>query len=413
MMSKFWLVAQYEYKRLVLRRSFIFALLSVPVMIALFVGVVYLAISLEKDYTPVGYVDHSGMLADLVSLPAGDSGKTVAIIPFPSEGEARKALEVGDLQAYYVLPADYMETNQVELVYVKSPGDNATQAFWDFMQMNWLADQPPDIARRVATMGESDIITRTPDGGREFRDAPTLGQLMPILSGLGFMMLLSFSAGYLVQVVAEEKENRTMEIVVSSASPGQLIGGKVLGIFGVTFTQVVAWTAFVALAAVVGGNVLDVAFLQDAGVDVRTTLLLLAVFLPAYVMYAALMAAMGATVAEPQEAQQVTGMFILPNVVPMWLIMVLIESPNSPLAIGLTLFPLTSPATIAMRTTFGQVPLWQAGMAFVLLVLSALGAVWLAGRALRLGMLRYGKPVSLRELLARPSAAAPAGGRHE
>ncbi len=412
MMSKFWLIAQYEYKRLVLRRSFIFALLSVPIMIALFVGVVYLAISLENDYTPVGYVDHSGLLAHPVPIPASDSDKTVPILPFPSEGEARKALEAGKLQAYYVLPADYVETNQVELVYVNSPSDNATQAFWDFMQMNWLADQPPEIARRVATMSGDDVVARTPDGSREFRAEPTLGQLLPILSGLAFMLLLSFSAGYLVQVVAEEKENRTMEIVVSSASPGQLIGGKVLGIFGVTFTQVVAWTAFIALAAFVGGNVLGVAFLQDAGVDARTALLLLAVFVPAYVMYSALMAAMGATVAEAQEAQQVTGMFILPNVVPLWLIAVLMENPNNPLSIGLTLFPLTSPATIAIRVTFGQVPLWQAVAAIALLVLSALGAIWLAGRAFRLGMLRYGKRVSLRELFARPSAVT-AGGSHE
>lgn len=412
-MSKFWLVAQYEYKRLVLRRSFIFALLSVPIMIALFVGIVYLAISLENDYTPVGYVDHSGLLADPVTVAADDSEKTVPILSFPSEAEARAALEAGDVQAYYVLPADYVETNQAELVYVNSPNDNATQAFWDFMQMNWLANQPPDVARRAATMSDSDVISRTPDGSREFKGEPTLGQLLPILSALGFIMLLSFSAGYLVQVVAEEKENRTMEIVVSSVSPGQLIGGKVLGIMGVTLTQVVVWTAFVALAALVGGKVLDVAFLQDAGVNLRTLLMLLAVFIPAYVMYAALMAAMGATVAEAQEAQQVTGMFILPTVVPMWLTVMLMENPNNPLAVGLTLFPMTSPATIAIRATFGQVPLWQAVAAFALLVLSALGAVWLAGRAFRLGMLRYGKRVSLRELFARASVPSPAGGSHE
>lgn len=412
-MSKFWLVAQYEYKRLVLRRSFIFALLSVPIMIALFVGIVYLAISLENDYTPVGYVDHSGLLADPVTVAADDSEKTVPILSFPSEAEARAALEAGDVQAYYVLPADYVETNQAELVYVNSPNDNATQAFWDFMQMNWLANQPPDVARRAATMSDSDVISRTPDGSREFKGEPTLGQLLPILSALGFIMLLSFSAGYLVQVVAEEKENRTMEIVVSSVSPGQLIGGKVLGIMGVTLTQVVVWTAFVALAALVGGKVLDVAFLQDAGVNLRTLLMLLAVFIPAYVMYAALMAAMGATVAEAQEAQQVTGMFILPTVVPMWLTVMLMQNPNNPLAVGLTLFPMTSPATIAIRATFGQVPLWQAVAAFALLVLSALGAVWLAGRAFRLGMLRYGKRVSLRELFARASVPSPAGGSHE
>jgi ABC-2 type transport system permease protein len=407
-MSKLWLVAEYEYKRQVLRKRFIWALLSVPLMVALLIGIIYLAMSLENDYTPIGYVDHSGMLAD--PIPAPDRSKPVEIRAYPGESEARKALDAGEIQGYYVLPADYVETNHVELVYLKRPKSNATGQFYDFMQVNWLATQPPEVAHRIAAMSDDDIIVRTPDGRREFKSEPTLGQLLPLLTGMAFLMLLGFSGGYLVQAVVEEKENRTMEIMATSASPGQLIGGKVIGLIGVTLTQVVVWSLFIAAAAFVGGRFFEVPFLQDARVDVQSFLILLAAFLPGYIMYAAFMTALGATFAEAQEAQQVSGLFILPNVVPMWLTGMIIENPNNPIAVAMTLFPLTAPTTLSLRVTFEQVPLWQAAVSVALLALSAWGAVWLAGRAFRLGMLRYGKRVDLRELFGRPKRAA--GGSH-
>jgi ABC-2 type transport system permease protein len=136
----------------------------------------------------------------------------------------------------------------------------------------------------------------------------------------------------------------------------------------------------------------------------------LAAFVPGFLLYAGLMTAVGCTLAEAQEAQQISGMFILPNVVPWWLAVMIIENPNNPVSIALTLFPLTAPSTLAMRTAFEQVPLWQVVASIALLILSAWGALWLAGRAFRLGMLRYGKRVSLRELFGRPARAA--GGSH-
>jgi ABC-2 type transport system permease protein len=409
-MLKLRLIAFHEYTRHVLRKRFIWVLLSVPLMVALLVGIVYLAISMENDYRPIAYVDHSGMLANPV--PAPPRSKPVEIRAYPAESEARKALDAGEIQAYYVLSADYLQSNHVDLVYIKSPKSNATSQFFDFMQMNWLAGQPPEVSQRLAAMSDNDFIVHTPDGRREFKADPTLGQMLPVLFGMAFLMLLGFSGGYLVQVVAEEKENRTMEIMATSASPNQLIGGKVLGLVGVVLTQVVAWAIFIAGAVFLGGKLFNSPFIQDARMDGQTVLILLAVFVPGFIMYAAFMTAMGATVAEAQEAQQVTGLFILPNAVPLWITAMIIENPNSPIAIAMTLFPLTSPVTMSLRVAFSTVPLWQTITAVALLVLSAWGAVWLAGRAFRLGMLRYGKRVDLRELFGKAKPRPAAGGSH-
>jgi ABC-2 type transport system permease protein len=84
---------------------------------------------------------------------------------------------------------------------------------------------------------------------------------------------------------------------------------------------------------------------------------------------------------------------------PVWLIQPIIEHPDSPLAIGFSLFPTTALPTLSMRVAFAKVPSWQIMAAAAILSLSAAGAVWLAGRAFRLGMLRYGQNLDLRELI--------------
>jgi ABC-2 type transport system permease protein len=406
-MSKLWLVAKYEYVRNVFKKSFVLLTLSVPLILALSVGLGWLIDRMENPDAPVGYVDQAGVLADPIAAPrsAGSpnnpsSSHLVTLIPYQTEKEAREALESEEIQAYYVVAADYRLTNQVELVYVEPPGDNVTRQFWDFMQINKITDVPPDIARRA--VAGSNLIVRWPDdmpgGGREFSERTFLNNLLPFFIGIMFIMLLFMSSGHLTQAVATEKENRTMEIVVTSISPGQLIGGKVLGIIAMTATLVMAWIAFAVLAVFVGSRFLDISVLKNVSIDPRIVITMLAIAAPTYVMLAALMAAGGATVAEGQDAQQVAGLFSLPIVAPFWLGVIIIENPNSPLAIALSLFPPTALSTTAMRIMSVPIPPWQVAVSVTLLLLSAGGAVWLAGRAFRLGMLRYGQRLNWREL---------------
>ena len=220
MMSKLWLVAKYEYARNVFKKSFIFAILSVPLILAFSIGLGWLIDRMENDDAPVGYVDHAGVLADPIPAPQRigspndpSASELVTLIPFQIEEEARQALDAGEIQAYYVVAADYRQTNRVELVYIKTPGDNVPRQFWDFMQINKITDVPPDIARRA--VAGSNLIVRWPDdgpgGGREFSQRTFFNNLLPFFIGMAFIMLLFMSSGYLTQAVATEKENRTME----------------------------------------------------------------------------------------------------------------------------------------------------------------------------------------------------------
>ncbi len=423
-MSKLLKVAQYEYKKHVFQRRFLLATLSMPFLIALMIGTGALIDSTSKGDAPIGYVDHAGLLEN--PLPAPQRGSTpnnptvdklLPLIAYETEEAAHAALEAKQIQAYYVVTGDYFETNRVELVYFEPPGGNVTSQFWDFMQINRLNDLPPDVASRA--VADSNLIVRWPEdspgGAREFSQETFMNTFLPLIVGIAFVILLMFSSGYLMSAVVEERESRTMEVLVTSLSPNQLIAGKVLGIIAVTLTQLAAWVVLTVLAFLIGGSYLDISLLQNLSMDMGFVINMALIALPSFVMVAAFMTAVGATVAEAQEAQQVSGLFMLPLMAPLWVAAAILENPNSPLAIGLSLFPLTAVTTFSLRLAFLPVPTWQLVASVALTTLCALGALWLAGRAFRLGMLRYGQRLNWRELFPRRRALAQrmAGGGHE
>jgi len=239
-----------------------------------------------------------------------------------------------------------------------------------------------------------------PGGGREFDERMILGNFIPAFAGAAFIMLLLMLSGYLMSAVAEEKENRTMEIVVTSISPNQLMAGKVLGISAVALTQIVAWSVLIGLAIEVGGRQLGVGVLQGLSLNPQLITQLAIVGVPTFVTFAALMVALSATVAGAHEAQQFTGLFALPMWAPYWLAVVIIQDANGPLATGLSFFPLTALSTFSLRIVFTPVPFWQVAAIALVQVVCAAGAIWLAARAFRLGMLRYGQRLRWRELFA-------------
>ncbi len=189
---------------------------------------------------------------------------------------------------------------------------------------------------------------------------------------------------------------------MTSISPTQFIGGKVLGIVAIALTQLLAWIVFIILLILVGGNYLGADWLTRIRLDPRIIVTMIAVAAPTYVMFAALLTALGATVADAQQAQQISGLGSSLVMAPVWILLgTIIEKPDSPLTMILTIFPTSALPTLSFRLGFAGVPEWQIAASVTTVSLSAVGALWLAGRAFRLGMLRYGQRIGWRELVGR------------
>ena len=395
-MNKLWRVAGYEYTRHVLRRRFLFGLLSIPLMIGVLGLVIFLLIRSDTNPRPVGYVDKSGVLANPVPQPVPEApDRPVDMVPYQTEEAAMAALQAGEIQAYFVVGDDYLTSRQVELVSLENPSASARDQFESFLRANLLRELPDAVANRLSE--GDDLEVRTPDGSRTMKENAWFSIFVPFIAGFLFMISMFTTSGYLMQAVVEEKENRTMEVLITSVSPFQLIAGKVIGIVGVGLTQIVIWLLMIILAVLVGRNYFD--WLNVISISPGYAAILVAAFLPAFVMIASLMVALGSTVTEAQEGQQFTGLFTLPVVIPYWFTYQLMSSPNSPLAIGLSMFPFTAPVTLSLRAGFTTIPAWQIVLNVAILVVFALVALSIAGRAFRLGMLRYGQRLTVREIL--------------
>lgn len=400
-MTKVWQIIKNEYIKHVFQKRFLLSLLSLPGLVVLMVGVGLLVALFSIDSSPVGYIDHSGVLSDPISLE--DDGNifdpTIEFIPYEDEQQARQALEQEEIQAYYTLPEDYPQTLDVTLVYLESPGAEVQEQFDQFIKQNLDSYQAlaPQIKERLEQ--GSKITISTFDESRQMRQDQWYTIFTPFVAGIMFFIVVMTSGGYLLQAVVEEKENRTMEIVITSVTPNQLMTGKIIGNIGVGLTQLVIWLIFGWIGLLIAGQFIPE--IQNISISWDYIGVLFLILLPSFVMVAAIMAAIGATMTEIKEAQQISSLFSLPMMIPYYLASVIIENPNSPLAIGLSYFPITAPITILMRMAFTVIPPWQIAINIGILVVFAGLAIWFAGRAFRLGMLRYGKKLTIKQIIRR------------
>jgi ABC-2 type transport system permease protein len=123
-------------------------------------------------------------------------------------------------------------------------------------------------------------------------------------------------------------------------------------------------------------------------------------FFPAYGLISSILLAIGSTVTEVQQGQQIGGLLNLFFMLPILLLPVLFQDPGHPLMVAFTLFPTTSFLTISLRWGFGSIPAWQLVVSWFLLTATTLFMVWAAARIFRAGMLRYGQPLTLKGMIA-------------
>jgi ABC-2 type transport system permease protein len=392
-MRNLWLMARHEYMRLATRRTFILSTLGFPLLIALAMGLGFLLGS-RAEAASLGYVDLAGVIDPLVQ-PTEES--ETSILAFKSEEAARAALASEEIDGFYVIPADYRENQHTQLYFGEDPpGNGAQRDFARLLRANLVVDLPESVQQRL--IEGTEVTVRSADGSRTLGTGNVFGFLLPFLAAMLFIIAVMTSAGYLLQVVAEEKENRTMEILVTTMHPMALIGGKSLGLMVLALTQIAIWVAAIVVALIVGSQFWT--FLQGISVPWQLIGLVAIFFVPSYALIAGLMTAIGAAVTEVRQGQQVAGMLNLLFVVPLFVLPILLEAPNGPVAIGFTLFPTTSFITVTLRWAIGSIPLWQLLASWGILVLSAVLSVWLSARIFRVGMLRYGQPLSFRTVLA-------------
>ncbi|MFZ6026383.1 MAG: ABC transporter permease [Chloroflexota bacterium] len=376
-MRQVLLVLRHEILTILGSKSFWFGAVGIPLIGALVFAVAGAinqntqasdAVSnlLSSPSTAVGegYVDLGGIIATQPKDIPADKLRS-----YPDEAAARQALAAGEIAAFFIIPADYVESGKV--TYVRpdfNPFSESGQGtlLRRLLRIN-LLDGDVDLSYRIER--PLNLRTKSLAAEPQREESNPMTFFLPYAVTILYYIIILAAASLLLSSVTKEKENRVIEVLMSSVTPTQLLAGKIVGLGLIGLSQMLFWvgTSFVLLR--LSGR----AFNLPEAFQLPTSFLVwgLLFFLLGYAVYASLMAGVGALVPNLREASQATFVVIMPLIVPMMLISIMIEDSNGILATTLSIFPLTAPVAMMTRLAAGNVPIWQPLLALALLLATA------------------------------------------
>ena len=399
-MSKILAVFLFEFRSTVRRRSFQISTAAFPLVIITIILVVTILSTInagaDEESTLLGYVDRWGKLP--TQSPAGSR-----MVPYSSEEAARSALLDEDIEAYFVIPADYVETGLVQ-EYSTSESSifnaNAESAVLKILLVQALVEGhvPESVADRLQSPLRIERARLTAEGDAALKERDTFSRfLVPYIFGLMLLMSIFMTSGLLVQAIAEEKQSRTVEILLSSVSAFTLITGKVLGLGAAGLLQIIIWL-LTARVLIFAGESLVPLPLDAIVIEPAVMVVILLFFILGYLFFATLLAAIGAMATTPHEGGQMSAIVIVPGVVPYMLLAVIINEPDGHIARILTFIPITAPITAMLRLSASTIPWADFGVSLLILVFSIGGGLYLSARVFRAFLLLYGRRPGLREI---------------
>lgn len=399
-----------EYLERVRSKAFVVGTIAAPLMMAAFM------------LLPLYFAQHGGQALRIAVVDDGSGlGAEVerSLLEMQQDGRAqftverasmaeREALErrvrEGALDGYLHLPpmtADRFEpeyrgknvSNDMDL-------DDVERAIEDARRGRLLTDaglsRPAieDLSRRLRLKK----MQLTATGAREERGASTL--VAVLLMVMLYTTVVMWGQATMTSVL-EEKTSRVVEILVSHLSPAQLFAGKLIGVGAVGLTQYGAWfVAMVVLGSVSGSiGLASEGAKALAGMGWLVPLSFIAFFVLGYLLYAALFAAVGASVNTPQEAQSLVFPVFAPLILSMMAFPAVLRSPDGPVSVTLSMIPFMTPLLMFLRIAIATPPLWQIALSMILTAATVAGVVLLASRIYRVGILMYGKRPTFPEIL--------------
>ena len=376
-MNKTMLVARHELATTLGRRSFLFFAFVVPLLAVLIFGAIEFAKRNESedeggdetiDMVAEGYVDQAGLIDGLPQGPAAEY-----LLPYASEEQAMAALEADEIEGYYLIPADFLESGEIIRVY---PNDATLTTSSQQWLMRWalfvnLLGGDEVLASLIWNPVDQQATNLSPEPEHDRYaeedcsrpgaacQSSSLVRMIPAMLVLVFYMFFMISSSLLFNSVAQEKENRTVEIMMVSITPQQMLAGKLIGLGIASLLQMLAWLGSIYASFTIGGRTLNLP--EGFTFPPETIAWGIVFFLLGYVMYAGLMAGAGALVPSAKEGTQATLIVMMPMLIAYlvgWL-SPFADVSEAPLHVALSLFPLTAPVMMVMRMSGSIVPLWQ------------------------------------------------------
>lgn len=432
-MNKLKLIIKREFLAKVKNKSFVvMTILSPLLMVGFILLMIFLNQKNSEEIKTIAVVDQSEVLVSVF-----EDSESIKYVNLTSLGlsEAKKKTEESYYGLVYIPKTDSLNNLSKGILFysVDAPSINVINNIEHKLERKIrelkIEKLQVDIAQLKAAETEVNIASENFAGEKSSK----IGSILRMVAGGGFgyliFMFIIIYGTSVMRSVIEEKNSRIIEVIISSVKPFQLMMGKILGNAFAGILQFIIWAIIggaimFSLSFVFGVEAVDVSEVQGVGVaskmagqvqqtvnsDLQIAFLemrnlpiltiffsFIVYFLGGYLIYSSIYAAIGAAVDSETDTQQFMMPVMLPLVIAIYVGFSVIENPHGPIAIGFSIFPLTSPIVMLMRIPFG-VPWWQIVLSMFLLIITFIGIVWFAAKIYRIGILMYGKKPSYKEL---------------
>lgn len=414
MLGNTLLIIRREYLERVRRKSFIFTTIAMPLLMIALMVIPALIMAFSNESKTIAVIDASGIIAPALQNSDDIAFESVDITP-----DQAKANE--DYDAVLVIGRNIIDDNSDITLFTHSSSTMNTDMFitdqvskvienerlkaYNIENLSKILEEvKPDVHLATFKIGE---------GSEEETSAIASYGVAMIMMLLLYTFIMLYGQMVMTSII-EEKNNRVLEVVVSSTKPTQLMLGKILGIGAVAVTQILIWAILLFVFTMWGLPAITASAAQDMGDSPEFMAMLNSVASPGfiaqiflwmtlfliggYLFYAAIYAAIGSAVDNIQDASQLQSLAMVPIIIGLVLSMSVVNDPTSSLSMWVSMIPFTSPMGMMARIPFG-VPLWQILLSVVILYLSVLFMVWLTAKIYRVGIFMYGKKPTAKELL--------------
>jgi ABC-2 type transport system permease protein len=430
-MNKIGLIIGREFNERVRKKSFIITTILMPVLMLLLMAAPALIMSFSQgDEKQIGVIDESTMIGSRL-----ESDETILFetLDIPLE-EARRTRT--DLFAVLYIAPDILENPKGVQLYANSSTSMTLEMeicgqIERILEAEKLKGYEIENLQAILNEIETSVSMQTFRNDKSQEEVSEAQSSMVatvigyILAFVLYMFLLIYGS-MVMQSVIEEKNNRVLEVMVSSVKPFDLMMGKILGVGSVAVLQVVIWGVLIlGMGTLVVPHLMpdevmasataieQGAALQNADLDpemmqaiaaVTDVSYLLKIFVSmilfvfgGFLLYAAMFAAVGSAVDNVQDASQLQTPITVPIILGLLMMMAVINDPTSKLAFWFSVIPLTSPIVMMARIPY-DIPTWEIVLSLVVLYASFVALVWCAAKIYRVGIFMYGKKPTLKEL---------------
>ena len=428
-MNNILLVISREYTQRVRKKGFIFTTLLMPVVMLALMFAPALLNGIGSAPEVITVIDRSGKVApylvDHYSLP-------YAISPLPVDSIKTDT----DISTFLVIGEDIIENPTSVSLYHRGGGSIETETLIkddikNAIEARRLEDLQLGNLKEVLGEVEADVVIsshKIDDQGNESSSNSLTSYLIGIAMSFILYMFIIIYGQLVMMSIIEEKNNRVLEIIVTSIKPTHLMLGKIIGIGAVAITQVIIWALliggfitfvlpgiagdqmFAELAALKAGTLNPATATTDLGVLQVMAMLsslsyifsifgyLILFLIGGFMLYASLYAAIGASVDNAQDGAQLQVFCIVPVIVGLMFAMTIGQNPDSSLATLLSMIPFTAPMIMMARIPSG-VPVGEILSSLAILYASIVVIIWFTAKIYRVGIFMYGKKPNIKELI--------------